>query len=497
MPTPGILAFGGYIPRRRIERRVIAEANAWMKPGLSLPGKGERSVCRWDEDSVTMAVGAARDALVGRDRKDIGAVHLASTTLPFADRQNAGLVASALDLSDQVATLDVGGSLRSGTSALSAALASVGATPHRSALVVASDKRSAQPGSAQELDYGHGAASVLVGLGDTVANWLGSRAVSRDFVDHYRSAGEPFDYVLEERWVRDEGYLTIVPDTVRGLLDDAGVLPSQLDHAILPGGARVASKLAAQLGIRESALADDLASRCGHTGAAHPLVMLAAVLEQAGPHQKVLVAGFGQGADALLFETTERIVDAARSSKESSGAATGKGVGASLSRRQPETHYTRYLSDSRLLSMAWGIRAERDNRTAQSVSWRRHRELNAFVGARCEGCGAVQFPRETVCVACRLETRMSSCPLADRDGRVKSFTEDWLAHTPGPPLQYGHVALDGGASLLMEFTDFEPGGIDVGMPVSMQFRIKDIDERRGFRRYFWKAAPADGVRGTG
>jgi hypothetical protein len=26
--------------------------------------------------------------------------------------------------------------------------------------------------------------------------------------------------------------------------------------------------------------------------------------------------------------------------------------------------------------------------------------------------------------------------------------------------------------------------------VRMAFRIKDVDEKRGFRRYFWKAVPA-------
>jgi hypothetical protein len=30
----------------------------------------------------------------------------------------------------------------------------------------------------------------------------------------------------------------------------------------------------------------------------------------------------------------------------------------------------------------------------------------------------------------------------------------------------------------------------VGKPMRMMFRIKDIDATRGFRRYFWKAAPA-------
>ena len=48
---------------------------------------------------------------------------------------------------------------------------------------------------------------------------------------------------------------------------------------------------------------------------------------------------------------------------------------------------------------------------------------------------------------------------------------------------------------MMEFTDVEPGQLDVGMPVELRFRIKDFDERRGFRRYFWKPTPAGGSDG--
>jgi uncharacterized OB-fold protein len=47
-----------------------------------------------------------------------------------------------------------------------------------------------------------------------------------------------------------------------------------------------------------------------------------------------------------------------------------------------------------------------------------------------------------------------------------------------------------GGRLMADITDVAKGEIDVGMPVRMMFRVKDYDERRGFRRYFWKAAPA-------
>src|SRR5215470_19896458 len=90
--TAGILSFGAYIPRLRLQRRAIAEANAWLNPALKSLGKGERAICNWDEDPITMAVEAARDALSGRARSSISALRFASTTFPFLDRVNAGIV---------------------------------------------------------------------------------------------------------------------------------------------------------------------------------------------------------------------------------------------------------------------------------------------------------------------------------------------------------------------------------------------------------------------
>ena len=110
----GIHAFGGYVPRLRLQRGVVADANAWFTPGLTGLGKGERSIANWDEDAVTMAVEAARDALGGTGRDGVRGVYLASTSLPFQDRQNAGIVAEALHLGHSLRTLDITGSQRAG-----------------------------------------------------------------------------------------------------------------------------------------------------------------------------------------------------------------------------------------------------------------------------------------------------------------------------------------------------------------------------------------------
>jgi 3-hydroxy-3-methylglutaryl CoA synthase len=142
----GITAFGAYIPRLRLQRKSIAAAHAWANPGIVAQGKGERSMANWDEDAVTMAVEAARDCLpVGNDpiaaRASFDALYFASTTMPFADRQNAGIVAAALTLPETIASSDVTGSQRAGTGALLAALSAVAGGAHAHAIVAAGDRR--------------------------------------------------------------------------------------------------------------------------------------------------------------------------------------------------------------------------------------------------------------------------------------------------------------------------------------------------------------------
>jgi uncharacterized OB-fold protein len=362
-----------------------------------------------------------------------------------------------------------------GTSALAGALKASGPC----ALVVASDCREAKPGSPLEMQIGHGAAAVLVGAGERpIARWLGHRAVSRDMVDHYRVRGERFDYTVEERWVRDEGFFKIIPETVRALLADTGIAAERLARAIFPCPAAVGQALCKTLGIKPAALADDLAGTCGHTGAAHPLLLLARALDDAAAGDTILLVGFGQGADALLFHVTEHISD----------IRPRQSVQAQLERRREEPSYVRHLAQQGLVPVDWGNRAEFDNRTALTALYRKHDSITAFNGGRCSACGTVQFPRARICVnpACRRTDTLVPVSLAGLHGRIKSFTEDWLAATVNPPLQYGNVELEGGGNVFMEFTDCEPGTLAVGRAVEMCFRIKDVDRRRGFTRYFWK-----------
>ncbi len=473
-----ILSFGAYVPRLRLKRQVVAEANSWFNPGLKGLAKGERAMCNWDEDAVTMAVEAARDCLAGRDRAAIASIQLASTTAPFRDRLNAGIVTEALGLSGSIAALDVTASQRAATSALLAALAG-GATT----LVIGSEKRRTKAAAPLELTSGDGAAAILVGPGEPVARLLGAASRTADFVDHYRSDEQPFDYQWEERWIRDEGYMRLVPPAIAEALAKGGVAAAGVTHFIMPSTLpRVAQSVAKAAGIADTAIRDTLAAQCGETGAAHPLLMLAHVLETAKAGERILVAAFGQGADALLIEATGKGVET---------VAGRRAVSGHLARRREETSYGRFLAFNNLVEIERGMRADIDKHTALSAVWRKRELLTSFVGGRCSKCGTLQIPRSNICVNpnCNAMHTQEPVPFADRAGRVNSYTADRLTYSPDPPACYGMIQFEEGGRLMMDFTDVDADKLEVGQTMRMMFRIKDYDAARGFTRYFWKAAP--------
>lgn len=439
-------------------------------------------MCNWDEDALTMAVESARDCLTGIDRASVRDVILASTTLPFEDRQNAGILATALNLPEEISTSDSGGSQRAATTALLRALSAPSDDPEALTLLVASEKRRARTAGVQELVFGDGAASLLLGGQNPIARILSSHQLSVDFVDHYRGDGEAFDYKWEERWVRDEGYRRIVPRTLSGLFEKCGRSPETVDCFVMPATiAHVPREIAKQAGIRADAVADSLSSTMGDAGAAHPLVMLVHALERAEPGETILVVGFGQGCDAMLFEVTNAILDLLQRC----------GVAKSLARRRPESNYQRYLAFNNLVEIDRGLRSELDKQTAVSALYRNRKTILGFVGGKCRNCGTVQFPKSNVCVNpnCGKARSQDDYPLADAVAHIQSWTADNLTYSPDPPQHFGMVVFEDGGRLMADITDVGAGEIEVGMQVRMAFRVKDYDQRRGFRRYFWKAVP--------
>ncbi|MGH9604883.1 MAG: hypothetical protein ACRD3N_04200, partial [Terracidiphilus sp.] len=147
----GIISYGAYIPRLRLQRKAVAEANAWFAPGLLGGARGERAMANWDEDAITMAVEAGRDCLPAtdplRERAGVDAVYFASTTAPYSDRSNGGIAARALSLPEAASVIDIGASQRAGLGALISALDAAKSGRAKSPLVLAGERRKSRAAS--------------------------------------------------------------------------------------------------------------------------------------------------------------------------------------------------------------------------------------------------------------------------------------------------------------------------------------------------------------
>jgi hydroxymethylglutaryl-CoA synthase len=465
----GITSYGAYVPAGRLG---LAE----MAGQPAREGGPERSVAGFDEDAITMAVAAANDCLVGVDRGSIDAVFFASTTAPYSEKQAASIVAKALGLRFEARVADFGGSLRAGTTALQCALDAVSAGSARSVLVVASDCRMAAPGSAMERNFGDGAAALLVGDTAPMALITESHSITDEILDVWRVEGDAFVSTWEERFVVQHGYLEYVADVVGELMEKLGTKPGDFSHvAFYAPDARSHAAAVRALGFEGPQVEDSLFGRLGNCGAAFAPLLLVAALEQSAPGDPLLVASYGDGAEALAIEVIDK----------GPGDAGRLGVRGSLARRRPLASYNSYLASRNLAP------GQPDRGAGAGISATVHyRERDADIGfwaGRCVGCGTLHFPVQRVCYSCYARDDFEPVRLADKSGKVMSYTFDYFFPTPEPPLIATMIETEGGCRVYLQMADADADEMRCDLPVEFVFR--KIHEAGGKPNYFWKCTP--------
>jgi 3-hydroxy-3-methylglutaryl CoA synthase len=454
----GIESISTYLPAYRLDRKEVFKAYGWVGSNY-LPG--ERTVANHDEDSITMAVAAAMKC-----PKDVDALFFASTTMPYKGRQNASIIATALDLGPDVTTADFGGSTKAVTTALISAYNY--ARSGKKVLVCASDCRIGKAGGLQEVAFGDGAAAAVVG-DDKIASIDDSFSLSYDFMDSWRIDEARYDKAWEDRWVRDEGYKKFIVEAISKLIEVNGLKTENIAKVCYPClYLRDHPKIGLSLGFTEDQIQEHLFTAFGDTGNAYPLILLAASLESAAESDRLIMASYGSGSDALLL--------------------TAKGKYSQEKLKKRSMPYEKYAVYRNLIPIELGQRGEETSPTAVSLLWRDRREIMALVGSKCKECSTLQYPAQRVCVACGSQD-MVPYSFADKTGKIFSYTEDHLAASMSPPAIYGIIDFDGGGRFWFDIADSEAGELRVGMAVKMAFRRKYADMKRGIYGYFWKAVP--------
>jgi len=213
----------------------------------------------------------------------------------------------------------------------------------------------------------------------------------------------------------------------------------------------------------------------GNTGAAHPILMLAKCLESANPGELIVVTGFGQGCDVILF----RVTDLIRNKRPTLGVSGYLNLGC------PEVNYNKYQSFNGLLQKDFGKRSETDKQAYLPAVYRHRDLINSFKGGKCTKCNTIQIPKHRYCINpdCDALDSQIDYKFAGTKGCVKSWTADRLTFDNNPPAYFGMVEFEGGGQMMLDFTDVDPDIFNTGIEVSMRFRIKQIDNQRGFRKY--------------
>ena len=465
-----ITCASGYLPILRFDRAVARAELKWA--GLGGAGRGLRATAGWDEDALTLAVEAARS--LAPDGPDTAQITFVSTSAPFLDRSQAGVLAEALALPNTALMHDASGCRRAATSALIRALRGCASGAE---LIAAGEMRAAQPGSAQLLNWGDGGGAVRVGDGSGVARLLGAASVAHDLLDTVTSAESGLPYAAEDRFVRDIAVADVLLPALRAACTESGVAPGDIALAVVPEPVSGTFRaLAGSAGLGAPNLCEEIAAQAGDLGAAMPLFGLALALERAQPGDRILVVGFGNGADALVLEVTSALPTRSAHNALAEGAVL--------------RGWTRFLSLTGGIALNWGPRAEVNQKVSASVLARHGRDMHGFIGGR-DPRGNVQFPKTPIPVspAATGPEPYEDVRLADAPARLASITADRLNFTPDPPFVFGLVQFDNGARVAMELCDTEGMVPEVGNPMRMRFRIKAIDRQRKFRSYFWKAAP--------
>jgi hydroxymethylglutaryl-CoA synthase len=458
MASRGILSYGAYLPYRRLDR---SEIRAVAGTG---GGTGTRTVASYDEDTTTLGVAAARQALAAAPGGVAPASLWFATVSPaYLDKTNATAVHAALRLAADAPAYDVNGAVRSAVGALRAGLAS-GAP----ALVVAADMRTGLPGSADEAAGGDAGAALLVGSADDgplLAEVVGTGSATEEFLDRWRSPGDLRSKQWEERFGENR-YVALGAAAWDDALKAAGLVADQVDRVVVAAShPRAATTLAKRLRLGDRAGAG-LDATVGFTGAAHPALLLADVLDTAEPGRLIALVVLADGADVVLLRTTGALPAGRPARTVADQVAAGAPV-----------PYGKVLAWRGYLPVEPPRRPE-PARPSASAAGRSGDWKFGFVGSQA-GDGTVHLPP--------VPDDATARPMADATGTVVTFTVDKLAYSPSPPVVFAVVDFDGGGRLPVELTDVDPGDVAIGGRVEMTFRR--LFTADGIHNYFWKARP--------
>ena len=472
----GIKSYGAYLPRWLLPRELIAKA--WDFP--SIPGS--KTVASEDEDSITMSVEAGLDCLAGIDLKSVDGLFFASTTQVYTEKDSASLIATALDLREGIITADFTDSLKSGTTALTRAIDTIKANDDiKSILIIAADTREPEPSTMYEYGYADGAAALLVAEGDNLP------LIIDDYFSISANVTGPWKRTNKDKFIRTfevkmdgQFYAKSITKVMSEIMKRNSLTPEQIDvAAYYYNNPRTHGRIAKMMKFPQGVAQNGLFFQLGDFGTPMAFMVLMTALKRPKEDAKIILAGFGDGADAILMHLEDK--KAVRDlSKNHLGVAGHQKSMISLN------NYNAFLANKRLLEKDRYVR-----KSSAVTMWRDSYAVHRWYGLKCNSCGTIQYPTTArSCVVCRVDDQLELVKLSHK-GTIFTYTLDHLVggaylDTPVPRCV---IDLEGGGRVLLNMTEIEnpEENVQIGMEVELTFR--KVHEGADFHNYYWKCRP--------
>ena len=308
----GVIGYGAYIPRYRLPGSEVSRL--WTGSDKGSPVK-EKAVAGLDEDVITMAIEAARNALLRAniDPTELRAVWVGSESHPYAVKPSGTIVAEAIGTSRDIQAGDWEFACKAGTEAMVAAIAMVGSGMGKYALAIGSDTAQGKPGDALEFTASSGSAAYIIGPADeAVVEIEATYSYVSDTPDFWRRPERKYPE-HGQRFTGDPAYFKHIESAARVMMDGLGMQASDFTYAIFhQPNPKFPMKAGKDLGFTDEQIKPGLlVPVIGNTYAAAAMLGLTAVLDVAKPGDRILQVSYGSGAgsDAFSLLVTDRIAE--------------------------------------------------------------------------------------------------------------------------------------------------------------------------------------------
>ncbi len=309
----GIVSYGTYIPVYRIKAEEIARI--WGEDGEIISkglGIKQKSIPAMDEDTATIAVEAAREAISRAkiDPTHVDAVYVGSESHPYAVKPTATIVGEAIGAGNDYFAADLEFACKAGTAGIQICLAMAKAKMIRYGLAIGADTSQGAPGDALEYSASAGGAAFLIGEKNVVAEIEATLSFTSDTPDFWRREGQPYPR-HGGRFTGQPAYFRHITSAAKRIMEETGLKPSDFAYAVFhqPNG-KFPTRVAKMLGFSKEQISPGLVvPYIGNTYSGSSLIGLAATLDVVKADERILLVSFGSGAgsDAFVIKATDAI----------------------------------------------------------------------------------------------------------------------------------------------------------------------------------------------